>query len=470
VADGVRFGIEYSGRQKPGSTNQDLVESLLTGVSQSGTSVLHKVQEGGYKSSWIYAKFARGGTVSSLPLQLQIDTLAETLASTFAASSHDDPEDTSTSASGMAVKASAISSANDKKRKLGEMGAAGNVLPWAPPAKRSRAVEGVSNPPAEPHRLPVEVRAEAKVEKETKLRQRRAARKPEKPQETGSQDDDAPRTENSKENCPENQAARRLVRTATKAERKKKKRAARVNQEAEIVHGPLLHRPKDHFATGVDEMELGARCDGKVENVPGAGPINQDPAKREKRRGKRTAQTLANGVVVEEPKADLDGGREGQENPENEKLGDPSHRKPKKYAKAAELRGLSVENYIEKKARKRPRKSKRAASFAGNEGEIENAVNRTVGESDDATANGPDNAAVDFVLDGTGDLDLAEAGFCVDGTGDPDILKKLRLKASRAAKKQLREFKREKRNKIIHLALTEDLGGVYEGSIRRLLD
>jgi hypothetical protein len=160
--------------------------------------------------------------------------------------------------------------------------------------------------------------------------------------------------------------------------------------------------------------------------------------------------------VVEESKADLDGEREGQENPENEKLGEPSggpsQRKPKKY--------------IEKRARKRSRKPERAASFAGNEGEIENAVNRTIGESDDAMANGLDNAAIDFVLDGTRDPDLAEAGFCVDGTGDPEILKKLRLKASRAAKKQLREFKREKRNKIIHLALTEDLGGIYEGSLR----
>ena len=391
-----------------------------------------------------------------MPLQLQSDPFAETLASTFTASPHDDPEDSSASTSGMAVEARANSSANDKKRKLEEKGAAGNVLPWAPPAKRPRVVDGVSNPPPEPPRLPVEERAEAKVEKETKRRQRRAARKPEKPQETGSQDDDATRMEKSKENSPENQAARRLVQTARKGERKKKRRAARVDQEAEIVHGPLLHRPKDHFATGVDEINLGARTDGKVQNVPGAGPVNQDPAKPEKRRGKRSAQTLANGAVVEEPKVDFDGERDGQENPENEKLGEPSggpsQRKPKKY--------------IEKKARKRPRKSKRAASFAGNEGEIENAVNRTVGESDDAMANGLDNAAIDFVLDGTGDPDLAEAGFCVDGTGDPDILKKLRLKASRAAKKQLREFKREKRNKIIHLALTEDLGGVYEGSLR----
>jgi hypothetical protein len=295
-----------------------------------------------------------------LPLPLQSDPLAETLASTFTASPND-PEDTSSSRAGIAVKESDNASAKNRKRKLEERGATDSALPRARPAKGSFADIGVSNPP--PDRLLVK---QARAEKETKQR-RRAEWKPEKPQENGSQDDDVKRTKNSHKDFYDNKAARRLDQTATKSERKNKRRTAHDNREPEIVHRPLLHRPKDQVATSGHDKKLGVSVDGEAGYVPDVDLINRDPPKSETRRRRRTAPTLGSSVMIEEPKIDFfDGEREGQENAETklrEQRHGPSQRKLKKYAKAAALRGLSVEKYIERKVRKRLKKSERATSF-----------------------------------------------------------------------------------------------------------
>jgi hypothetical protein len=88
-----------------------------------------------------------------------------------------------------------------------------------------------------------------------------------------------------------------------------------------------------------------------------------------------------------------------------------------KHEAAAESKGISIEQYMAKQARrrgklarKREKKLKKRASVLGHK---------------DAKAEGHANSdpSAGFAPGGTGDPSLAEVGFCIDGTGDPNLLR-----------------------------------------------
>jgi hypothetical protein len=269
------------------------------------------------------------------------------------------------------IDESVKSNTNDEKRKLKEEAS----------AKKAGAVNGISNPPPEPLHNPVkepirvrkarerqvereklirtarrglkahlrpewigkphvnetnmtktERRARRKTEKAAKQQRRLEERKLEKAAENRVEEHHAGRTDHTQENGTRSQGLWRLDQGPAKAERRETQMPANDDSEAESANIPPTAEPKDCLATGGDEIKL--RADR----------VNQPPANAKRQKKLQTQMRASDWTDHAAKSVGL------------------SQKKLDKYAKTAELKGIVVENYIEKKVRKRLEKSENGST------------------------------------------------------------------------------------------------------------